>query len=188
VNAPVAEHPAWLVLGSNIRPEENLRRAVELLSQKARVSAVSSVWQSPPADGSDQPEYLNAAVLIRTELSPEALRTALIDPIERTLGRRRTADRFAPRAIDIDLALYGDRTGTYAGKRLPHPDILTRAYAALPLAEISPDKIHPESGEPLRAIAARLRTSAVRRRDDLVLLPAVGRAASATDREAGGAG
>jgi 2-amino-4-hydroxy-6-hydroxymethyldihydropteridine diphosphokinase len=165
----VAEATAWLVLGSNIRPEDNLPRALDLLGEKVRVLAVSSVWQSPPADGSAQPDYWNAAVMIRTELSPEAVLATLIAPIERRLGRERTADRFAPRTIDIDLALYDDRAGTYSGKRLPHPDILSRAHAAAPLAEISPDKIHPETGEPLRAIAARLRTSAIRRREDIRL-------------------
>ncbi len=165
----MADHTAWLALGSNIHPEENLARAVALLAERFPNLAVSSAWQSPPADGSDQPDYLNAAVRIRTGLTPEELLAGVIAPIEQQLGRRRTADKFAPRTIDIDLVLYDERVGEYAGKRLPHPDILTRAHTALPLAELSPGVRHPATGEPLAAIAARLPQANIRRREDLYL-------------------
>jgi 2-amino-4-hydroxy-6-hydroxymethyldihydropteridine diphosphokinase len=167
----VADHTAWLLLGSNLHPEHNLAEAVNLLAQRTALLAVSSVWQSPPADGSDQPEYLNAAVRIETDLPPEELLAGVITPIEQQLGRRRTAEKFAPRTIDIDLALYDDRVGGYSGKLLPHPDILTRAHAALPLAELSPGLRHPATGEPLQTIAARLRHPDIRRREDLNLMP-----------------
>ncbi len=167
----MADHTAWLLLGSNIRPEENLAGAVALIAERTALLAVSSVWQSPPADGSDQPDYLNAAVRVRTDRTPEELLAEVIAPIEHRLGRRRTADKFAPRTIDIDLALYDDWAGEYSGKRLPHPDILNRAHTALPLAELSPDARHPETGEPLCAIAARLPHVDIRRREDLNLAP-----------------
>jgi 2-amino-4-hydroxy-6-hydroxymethyldihydropteridine diphosphokinase len=165
----VAEHLAWLLLGSNIDPETHLAAAVERLARQGALLAVSSAWQSPPADGSRQPDYLNAAVLLQTERTPEELLERVTAPIEKALGRVRTADIFAPRTIDIDLALYDDRTGTAAGKALPHPDILRYAHCAVPLAEISPDTVHPETGETLRAIAGRLRTPSMRRREDLNL-------------------
>jgi 2-amino-4-hydroxy-6-hydroxymethyldihydropteridine diphosphokinase len=165
----VGESRAWLLLGSNIDPAVHLAKAVEMLARRAAVEAVSSAWQSPPADGRSQPDYLNAAVLLRTGLSPEALAAGVIAPIENALGRKRTADKFAPRTIDIDLALYDDRQGIFAGGPLPHPDLLRRAYFALPLAEISPDKVHPATGETLRAIAARLQDGSIRRREDIKL-------------------
>lgn len=167
----MADHSAWLALGSNIHPEENLARAVALLAERFPLLAVSSAWQSPPADGSDQPDYLNAAVRIRTNLNPEELLAGAIAPIEQQLGRRRTADKFAPRTIDIDLVLFDKRVGEYAGKQLPHPDILTQAHTALPLAEISPDVRHPATGERLRAIATRLPHANIHRREDLNLEP-----------------
>lgn len=167
----MADPSAWLILGSNIKPEVNLRQAVDLLGRQSCVAAVSSVWQSPPADGSDQPDYLNAAVMIRTDFSPEEVQSAVIAPIEKQLGRERSADKSAPRTIDIDLVMYEDRVGEYSGRHLPHPDILRQVYAAVPLAEISPDKIHPETGEPLRVIAARLRGETIRRREDLHISP-----------------
>ena len=93
----------------------------------------------------------------------------MIAPIEAELGRKRTADKSAPRTIDIDLALYDDRNGEYSGKRIPHPDILLRAHAAVPLAELSPQKVHPLTGEALQTIAARLRHAQIRRREDVRL-------------------
>jgi 2-amino-4-hydroxy-6-hydroxymethyldihydropteridine diphosphokinase len=167
----VAESIAWLVLGSNIEPELHLALAVDLLSRRSSLLAASSVWQSPPADGSDQPEFLNAAVMLKTALPPEEFLSRVIAPIEKELGRERSGDKFSPRTIDIDLALYGERVEQSAGKILPHPDILRRAYFALPLAEISPEKNHPVTGESLQAIAARLQDGTVRRREDLVLRP-----------------
>jgi len=147
-------------------------RAVALIAREESLLAVSSVWQSPPSDGSDQPDYWNAAVLIRTAKSPAEVFSGVIGPIEQSLGRVRSADKFAPRTMDIDLAMYDDRTEDFAGRRLPHPDILVRSYFALPLAEISPDKIHPETGERLQEIAERLRNGSIRRREEIHLLPA----------------
>jgi 2-amino-4-hydroxy-6-hydroxymethyldihydropteridine diphosphokinase len=168
----VADHLAWLLLGSNIRPERNLPLAVASIAKQETLLAVSSVWQSPPSDGSGQPDYLNAAILIRTTKSPAEIYADIIAPIEQSLGRMRKADKFAPRTVDIDLALYDDLVEDFSGRKLPDPDILTRSYVALPLAEISPDKIHPETGEPLQAIAGRLRNGVIRRREEIALLPA----------------
>lgn len=167
----MADHLAWLLLGSNLEPERNLLRAAAGIAERENVLAVSSVWQSPPADRSDQPDYWNAAVLIRTAKSPAEIYSSVIVPIEQSLGRTRSADKFASRTMDIDLALYDDRVEEFSGRRLPHPDILNRSYVALPLAEISPEKIHPETGEPLRVIAGRLRDGSIRRRGEIPLLP-----------------
>jgi 2-amino-4-hydroxy-6-hydroxymethyldihydropteridine diphosphokinase len=168
----VPDHLAWLVLGSNIEPERNMPRAAAAIAAEETLLGVSSVWQSPPADGSNQPDYWNAAVLIRTAKSPAELYSELIAPVESELGRVRGADAFAPRTMDIDLALFDDRVEEFAGRRVPHPDILRRAYFALPLAELSPEMKHPETGEPLHAIADRLRDGSIRRREDIRLTPA----------------
>jgi 2-amino-4-hydroxy-6-hydroxymethyldihydropteridine diphosphokinase len=165
----VTDHRAWLLLGSNIEPERNIPRAVAAIAERETLLAVSSVWQSPPSDGSNQPEYWNAAVLIRTVKSPAEIYSGVIVPIEQSLGRVRSADTFAPRTMDIDLEMFDDRVEDFSGRRVPHPDILNRPYVALPLAEISPEKIHPETGEPLRVIADRLRDGSVRRRGDIQL-------------------
>jgi 2-amino-4-hydroxy-6-hydroxymethyldihydropteridine diphosphokinase len=166
------EHRAWFSLGSNIDPERNLPRCVEMLARRVRLLGISSVWQSPPADGSPQPDYLNAVVLAATDFTPEQLLTEVIAPIENSLGRDRSGGKFSPRTIDIDLLLYDRRVGEYAGRRLPHPDILLRPFVALPLADLSPQETHPETGDSFSVIAARFSGAGLRRRDDLHLFPA----------------
>jgi 2-amino-4-hydroxy-6-hydroxymethyldihydropteridine diphosphokinase len=152
-------HSAWLLLGSNIEAPRNIPCALKLLAQRTSLAATSSVWQSPPADHSSQPEYWNVAVRVETPLAPEEIRENLIAPIESELGRVRTDDKFAARTIDIDLLLYDELVGVYSGHALPHPDILTRAFAAIPLAEIAPEKKHPVTAQSLRQIAQSLTQS-----------------------------
>lgn len=155
--------PVLITLGSNIDPRVNLPRAVALLGEAVIVRAVSPVYESAPvaADGSLNPaqsSFLNAAVLAETDLPPLPLKMDVLRGIEARLGRVRTADKFAPRPIDLDLALYGDWVvnDSAAGLILPDPDILTRAHVALPLADLAPDMVHPLTGQTLAAIAARL--------------------------------
>jgi len=87
-----------------------------------------------------------------------------------TFYNRGRAMYTARKTVDIDLAMYDDLVGDFSGRKLPDPDILMRSYVALPLAEISPDQIHPETGEPLQAIAGRLRNGAIHRREEIHLL------------------
>jgi 2-amino-4-hydroxy-6-hydroxymethyldihydropteridine diphosphokinase len=163
---------AYLILGSNIEPESNLRAAVSLLAESGSLRRVSRVWQSPPADGSDQADYLNAAVLLQTRLLPETLRQQVIAPIEQRLGRRRNhADRYAARTIDIDIALFNQEVLEYDGRRIPDPDILIRPFVAVPLAELAPDYVHPEEGRTLAEIAEAMDGSAISARDDMRLTP-----------------
>jgi 2-amino-4-hydroxy-6-hydroxymethyldihydropteridine diphosphokinase len=136
-----------LSLGSNIAPAENLKRAVELLREKLPVRAVSRAWKSP-AVGSGGPDYLNAAVLVDTWLYPRLLKEEILRPIERSLGRRRGQDKYAPRTIDIDIV-------TYDGKVLD-PQLWTQAYLALPVAELLPGLVNPNNGDVLEDIAHRL--------------------------------
>jgi 2-amino-4-hydroxy-6-hydroxymethyldihydropteridine diphosphokinase len=173
-SAPVERslNDAYLLLGSNIEPEHNLRAAVRLLAGSGTIRRVSRVWQSPPADASDQPDYLNAAVLLRTTLRPEELRTRVIAQIESRLGRRRNpADRYAPRTIDVDIALFNREVLVCDGRRIPDPDILARPFVAAPLAELAPDYVHPENGRTLADIAAGLDCTALTERDDVSLIP-----------------
>src|SRR5262245_11570250 len=96
---------AYLALGSNIRPAENLRESVRMLAKFGTIRRVSRVWESPPVDGAVQPCYLNAAVLLETRLTARALRLEAIASVEAALGRVRVpGDKYAPRTIDIDIA------------------------------------------------------------------------------------
>jgi len=162
-----------LSLGSNIEPEKNLPAAVRGLERYGRVLRVSGVWQSPPLGNPAQPDYLNAALLLETGLSAEELKEEAIAVVETALGRLRSVDRNAPRTIDIDIMLY-DRERLRVGRRvIPDPEVLERPFVAIPLAEIAPDYVHPETGETLAEIAARFDAQAagMRRRPDVVLTP-----------------
>jgi 2-amino-4-hydroxy-6-hydroxymethyldihydropteridine diphosphokinase len=136
-------------------PEANLPRALARLGAVGRLLAVSRAYQSPAAGPAGQPDFVNAAVLLETELSPEALRARLRE-LEAELGRVRTADKFAPRPIDLDTILYDalvQETGEYT---LPDPDLLVRPDLAVTLAELDPETVHPVTQEPLSSLAARL--------------------------------
>lgn len=163
-------HAAYLILGSNIDPERNLPAAVALLREWGAILRVSSVWESPPVDGSDQPNYLNAAVLLQTSLDLRALRDDVISPIEERLDRRRDpGNRYAARTIDIDVALFDDLAVEVDGRTLPDPDILTRPFVALPLAEVDADYVHPLDGRTLGQIAECLGSTGLVLRDDVIL-------------------
>jgi 2-amino-4-hydroxy-6-hydroxymethyldihydropteridine diphosphokinase len=145
---------AFLSLGSNIKPEENLPRAVEKLAEWSKLVAVSPVWETLPLGiTDDQPHFLNAVTLVETDQSPETFKAEVIRRIEDDLGRVRTADKFAPRPIDIDIMLFNNQVLDVDNRHIPDPEVLERPFVAIPLAQIAPDYRHPETGQTLRDIA-----------------------------------
>ena len=130
-----------LGLGANLGdPAANLRRAVEALTRAGlSFEALSSLYRTKPWGVTDQPDFVNACALARTNLEPLAL-LDLLQATERALGRRRTL-RWGPRAIDIDLLFHGDATWRDARLTLPHPGLMERAFVLLPLAEIAPEMV-----------------------------------------------
>lgn len=170
-------NPVFITLGSNIAPETNLVRAAERLTGLLDVRAFSRVYETPPInrDGAidaDQDVFLNAAVLVDTAIPIVALKFDLLRLVEAEMGRVRGLDKFLPRPIDLDIALYGDLVlqGDGLPVTVPDPDILTRAHIALPLADLAPDYRHPVTGETLAAIAGRFaNTTGIRVRHNLSL-------------------
>ncbi len=156
---------AYIILGSNRAPERNLARAVRMLRQNHHliVRAVSPVYRSAPLDTvgaviPDQAVCLHAAAHLETDhYTAHALTTTVLRFIETCLDRERTGDTFAPRTIDLILALYGDAVIIDDALTLPDPDILTSAHVALPLAEVAPGVVHPVTGQTLAEIAAPFR-------------------------------
>lgn len=145
-------------MGSNIEPRVNIVRAAAMLLESFPGARFSRVFETEPVGARGAPWFLNAAAAITTDLGPRELKFDVLRPLESRLGRRRSADRNAPRTIDLDIALYG---GTIvedcsAGLDIPDPEILTSAHIALPLADLEPDMPHPVTGQPLREIAAKL--------------------------------
>ena len=156
----------YISIGSNIEPERHLRLAVDRLRALGDVVAVSSVYESPAVAATPQPDFLNAAVLIETTLSPVEIR-ARLRAIEVDLGRARGSDTHAPRTIDLDMCLYGDLVSCSPELTLPHPDIGNYAFVAAPLAELTPEFRHPVQDVSLAELSSRLSEGAalVRRSD-----------------------
>jgi len=138
---------AYISVGSNIEPEKNLPAALDLLKQRVRVTAVSTVYRTAPLGDREQPDFLNAVWQVETELPPHELKAALGE-VEDALGRERSAGKYAPRTIDLDLILYGDETAYEADLKLPHPD-LSRPFVGGPLLELAADIRLPGTGRPL---------------------------------------
>ena len=111
-----------------------------------RLLRASRLYRTPAWGNTAQPEFVNAAALLQTQLEARDLLDALLD-IERIFGRDRGAgERWGPRTLDLDLLLYGDATIDEPGLRVPHPHLHERAFALLPLAEIAPDLFVPGHG------------------------------------------
>lgn len=164
-------HRVLLVLGSNIEREQNLRRAVDLLGQSVKILAVSSVYETDPVGNPDQPTYFNAAMLVETSLGPEELKASVIAPLEAHLGRRRSADKNAPRAIDVDIAFFDQEVREVTGRMIPDPETLVRPHLAVPLADVAPEFRHPTDGRSLRDIASALALrGGIRRRPEIQLV------------------
>ncbi len=143
----------FISVGSNIRPAENVRRALHLLGRLVPLEALSTFYATPPLGRPDQPPFYNGVVKGQTDLPPGILKFQVLRDIEARLGRQREADQYAPRPIDLDILLYGDWVEESEGLVLPDPQIAERPFLALPLYELAPNLVLPGSGRPLREIA-----------------------------------
>ncbi|WP_417397402.1 2-amino-4-hydroxy-6-hydroxymethyldihydropteridine diphosphokinase [Gimesia chilikensis] len=148
---------AFLALGSNIEPEKNLPKAVQLLADFGTVTVKSSVWQSAPVGDPDQPDFLNAAVLLETEHDADTICERVVPEIESRLKRvRDPQNKNGPRTIDLDLVLFNRDTLRIAHRIIPDPEIGSRVFLAVPLAEIAPDYEVPGLNTTLSEIAGDL--------------------------------
>jgi 2-amino-4-hydroxy-6-hydroxymethyldihydropteridine diphosphokinase len=154
------EHQACLLLGSNIQPEHNLPLAVDQLNQHLTILQISRVWETASV-GSVGPNFLNAAIMARTHLDQKSLKLEILAPLETRLGRVRTADKNAPRPIDLDIVLF---YGNVLDQSLWH-----FAHRAVPVAEIQPE-LRSDSGERLKEIAEKfVHEGSIHLREDVVL-------------------
>ena len=118
------------------------------------VEAVSSAYETEPVgEVLDQPDFLNAAIRIRTELEPEAL-LDLCKEIEAERGRALDAPRHSPRPLDVDLLLLGDLELSTDRLTLPHPEVTSRRFVLAPLLELDPDLTLPDGTRLADALAA----------------------------------
>jgi 2-amino-4-hydroxy-6-hydroxymethyldihydropteridine diphosphokinase len=154
-------------MGSNVEPERNLSRAAALLAREFPGTRFSR-WFRNRAVGFEGEDFINLVAGFDTDLPAHAV-VEKLHAIERSCGRERDAPRWAPRAMDLDVLLYGDLISDEPGLKLPRPDLLKRAYMLGPLAELAPEVLHPtaqlsigelwrrfdQAAHPLHPLAAR---------------------------------
>ncbi|HTZ59257.1 MAG TPA: 2-amino-4-hydroxy-6-hydroxymethyldihydropteridine diphosphokinase [Acidobacteriaceae bacterium] len=141
----------YLSLGSNVGDREaNLRSAIERLRSLGEVVAVSSFYETEPVEFTAQPWFLNCAVKLDTEKTPNQLLEAALQ-VEQQTGRRRTQEK-GPRTIDIDILLFGNSIVQCTGLTIPHPTMQERRFVLEPLAEIAAEVRHPVSKRTIREL------------------------------------
>jgi 2-amino-4-hydroxy-6-hydroxymethyldihydropteridine diphosphokinase len=135
---------AFVAIGSNIEPQVRVAQAARALKQRFPDCRFSRCY-SNSAFGFDGPDFFNAVARLTTELSIAALLLQL-QQVEALCGRSRDDPKWAPRAMDLDLLLFGDVVGSGPGYTLPRPDLTRRVYMLGPLADLAPDVIYPPAG------------------------------------------
>jgi len=146
----------YLGLGSNVGDREShLRAAIELLGERGvEVVAASSAYETEPVgEVLDQPDFLNAAIRIETELAPEELLDAC-KQVEAERGRALDAPRHSPRPLDVDLLLLGDLQLSTDRLKLPHPEVTSRRFVLAPLLELDSELALPDGTSLVAALAA----------------------------------
>lgn len=149
--------PAYVALGSNLDdPRAQVERAMTALAglPDTRLVLRSSLYRSRPFGPVEQPDFVNAAAGLLTQLEPARLLVQL-KGLEASLGRERPAVRWGPRRIDLDLLVHGESRIAESDLTVPHPGLAERAFVLVPLAEISPDLTVPGRGR-VRELLARV--------------------------------
>ena len=165
---------ACVALGSNLgERESHLAAALVALKRTPGISElrVSSLWETAPVGGpAGQGAYLNAVARFDTTLPPRVLLDLLLE-VERVNDRERSVPD-APRTLDLDLLLYGDRVIREEGLTVPHPRLHLRPFVLAPLREVAADLLHPELGASVEELALRLERTDAWSAEDVTRCPA----------------
>jgi 2-amino-4-hydroxy-6-hydroxymethyldihydropteridine diphosphokinase len=140
----------YVAAGSNVAPLENLRRALDVLDHDFAPVTVSRAYANA-AVGFEGEDFINLVVGFQTDLTVRQVIERL-HAAETACGRERLAPKWAPRAMDLDILLFGDTVCAEPGLTLPRPDLLKRPYMLGPAAEIAPDTVHPIERRTLREL------------------------------------
>ena len=144
---------AYIGIGSNLGiPEENCKKAIEKLSSTKDIKIISksSFYHTEPIGVIQQGWFVNSAIEIETDLSPENLLSSLLN-LEFAMGRIKK-EKWGPRLIDLDLLLYGDLVLEKKNLTLPHPEIQNRKFVLIPMSEIAGNLIHPILKKTIKAL------------------------------------
>lgn len=149
----------FIGIGSNIDPETNIPEVLHRLAGRCSILALSTFYRSAAEGDPGGPPFINGVAEIVTDLGPEAVKWELLRPFEEALGRIRTTDKNAPRTIDLDLLLYGKRVVDTPRLTLPDPNIAHYPFVVVPLLELAPDLVLPDSGISLLKVVGSMDAS-----------------------------
>ena len=159
-----------LAIGSNLGERlNNLQGALNSLADTPEVwvTAVSPVYETAPVDAPEgSKDFLNAVILADTTLSARTLLERCL-AVEDAYGRER-GERNAPRTLDVDLIVVGDRRSNVEDLVLPHPKAHERSFVLAPWHDVEPDADLPDMG-PVSELLAKTGVDGITRRDDLTL-------------------
>jgi 2-amino-4-hydroxy-6-hydroxymethyldihydropteridine diphosphokinase len=144
-------HTAIILLGSNIDPEENIKKAINRLIKECKLIKTSRLWETE-AIGSNGPDFLNSAIAVETQLLENDFKYQVLRKIEKELGRVRTEDKYAPRPIDLDIIIFDDQ--------VVDQDLWKRSFISSPISDLIPDLRHPSNKKTLLEISKELQGSA----------------------------
>ncbi|MBN2440059.1 MAG: 2-amino-4-hydroxy-6-hydroxymethyldihydropteridine diphosphokinase [Spirochaetales bacterium] len=147
----------YIGVGSNINPEKNIPSALGLLKKETEICSTSTFYYTKALNNKDQADYCNGVWKISTSLPAYDLKFYVLREIESTLGRSRSKDPYASRPIDLDILLYGKEIINTDDLTIPDPDIYTRPFISIPLLEIAPDLMIPDTGEKVETIVIRMK-------------------------------
>ena len=143
---------AFIAVGANIDPEQNIPRALDILAREVQIVGISTFYITPALGRPEQSDYRNGVVDINTAHPPRDLKQNILRPIEAKLGRVRQNDKYAARPIDLDILLHGEHVLHTGEIQLPDPDLYTRIFLAAPLLELRPTLVLPGKCGPLAAL------------------------------------
>lgn len=150
---------AYIALGSNIRPEANLKSAMRALRKEAMVLAVSRVYRTPPWGYVPQGDFLNAVTALSTDLEPPKL-LDLLQGIERRHGRTHTI-RYGPRTLDLDILAMDELVLRSPRLMIPHMEMHKRGFVLVPLCDFAPHWRHPLLGKTARDLLREVSTDGI---------------------------
>jgi len=128
---------AYVAFGSNMGDRRaNIEKAIRLIQRikGVKLGKASSIYETEPDDGRPQGKFLNGAFEMKTNINAFQLLKEL-KKIERNLGRKKGA-RYAPRTIDLDILLFGDKRINTRKLQIPHPRMHKREFVLRPLREL----------------------------------------------------
>ncbi len=151
-------HIAYISFGSNLGSRfENCTRGLNELARSGKVDLLqeSKRYETEPVDFTDQNWFVNGAVKIATALEPLEL-LKLLKEVETKLGRKKSALRFGPRILDMDIILYDEVVMRSPTLTIPHPRMHKRRFVLRPICDIAPDRVHPVLKQKMRVLLDKL--------------------------------